>query len=53
MHTKYTILPRGCHTEWRKSDREEEISYGIPFMCNLKRNDMNEVIYKTETDTQT
>ena len=35
-----------------KSDREGEISYGIPFMCNLKRNLKSslksELTYKTE-----
>ena len=40
--------PRKCHNEWSKSDREGEISYGIPYMWNLKRNDTNELIYKTE-----
>ena len=30
------------------SDREAEISYDIPYMWNLKRNDTNELIYKTE-----
>ena len=31
-----------------KSDREGEISYDIPYMWNLKRNDTNELTYKTE-----
>ena len=44
---------RDCHTEWSKSDREGEISYGIPYMCNLKRNDTNELTYKIERDSQT
>ena len=30
--------------------REEIPLYGILYMCNLKRNDTNEVTYKTETD---
>ena len=30
-----------------KSDREGEISYDIPYMWNLKRNDTNELTYKT------
>ena len=36
-----------------KSDREGEISYGIPCMWNLKRNNRNELIYKLVTDSQT
>ena len=36
-----------------KLDREGEISYDIPFMWNLKRNDKNELTYKTERDSQT
>ena len=32
--------------------RQREISY-IACMRNLKRNDSNELIYKTETDSQT
>ena len=38
--------PRNYHTQWR------EISYGITFMWILKH-DTNELIYKTETDSQT
>ena len=34
------------------SDREGEISYDIPYVWNLKRNDANELIYKIETDSQ-
>ena len=34
-----------------KSDREGEISYDIPYMWNLKRNDTSELTYKTETDS--
>ena len=41
--------PRDCLTEWSNSDRGREISYDIPYMWNLKRNDANEHIYKTET----
>ena len=35
-----------------KSDKEEEISYGIPNRPNLKKNDTNQLIYKTETDLE-
>ena len=40
------------HTKWSKSDRERQISYDITYMWNLKC-DTNELIYKTETDSQT
>ena len=44
---------RDYHTKWSKSDRERQIPYDITYMGNLKRNDTNELIYKTETDSQT
>ena len=33
--------------------RERQISYGITYMWNLKKNETNELIYKTEIDSQT
>ena len=33
-----------------KSDREGEIVYDIPYVWNLKRSDINELTYQTETD---
>ena len=42
---------RECHTEWNKSDREREISYDIPYMWNLKRNDTNELQLKKQKQT--
>ena len=39
--------PGECHTQGSKSERE--ITYDIPDMWTLKRNDTNELIYKTET----
>ena len=45
--------PIECHTEWSMSDSEGEISYDIPYMWNLKRNDTNELTYQTERDSQT
>ena len=45
--------PRECHTEWSKSATERQISYDIAYVWNLKKNDTNELIYKTETDSQT
>ena len=35
-----------------KSERERQIPYDITYMCNLKY-DTNELIYETETDSQT
>ena len=36
-----------------KPDRERHISHDITYMCNLKKNDTNKLIYKTEIDSQT
>ena len=44
--------PRDAHTKGGKSDRERQTSYDITYMWNLK-NDTNELIYKTEIDSQT
>ena len=44
--------PGHYHTKWSKSDQERQISYDIAYMQNLK-NDTNDLIYKTETDSQT
>ena len=32
--------------------QRRKISYDIPYMWNLKRNDTNELTYKTERDSQ-
>ena len=32
------------------SQTEKQLSYAITYMWNLKKNDTNELIYKTETD---
>ena len=42
---------RDCHTEWRRSDGERQVSYDISYVCNFK-NDTNELIYKTEIESQ-
>ena len=33
--------------------RERQISYNITYMWNLKKNDINELICKIDTDSQT
>ena len=52
MDLESIILSEVSQTE-SKSDKEGEISYDIPYMWNLKRNDTNELNYKTEKDSQT
>ena len=45
--------PSDYHTKWSKSDRERQISYDITPMWNpILKNYTNELIYKTETDSQ-
>ena len=44
--------PRDYHTKWSKSERERQIPYDITYTWNLKH-DTNELIYETETDSQT
>ena len=44
--------PRDDYTKWIKSGRERQTSCDITFMWNLKC-DTYELIYKTETDSQT
>ena len=44
---------RNYHTMWNKSDREKQISYDITYMWNLKKNCVNELIYKTKVDSHT
>ena len=43
---------RDYHTKWSKSEWERQIPYDITYMWNLKY-DTNELIYKTEADSQT
>ena len=42
---------RDYHKKWSKSERERKLC-GSTYMWNLKY-DTNELIYKTETDSQT
>ena len=41
--------PQNCHTKLSQTEKEKSLVY----MWNLKKNNKNELIYKTETDTQT
>lgn len=43
--------PRKYHAKWGKSGRERKILYDIIYVWNVKNN-TNESIYKTETDSQ-
>ena len=43
--------PRDYNIKWIKSDREGQIPYDITYIWSLK-NDMNEVIYRTATNSQ-
>ena len=47
MNLERVILREG------NSDREGEMPYDILYMWTLKRNDTNELSYKTERDSQT
>ena len=44
--------PKDYHTKWNKSERERHIPYNITYMWNLNY-DPNELMYETETDSQT
>ena len=44
--------PRDCHTEWSKLDRERQ-SYHLYAESKKKKKDTNELVYKTETNSQT
>ena len=39
------------HTKCSQSERERQISYDITYMWNLLKNDKNELIYKTDSQT--
>ena len=41
--------PRVCHTEWSKSNKEEEMSYDILYIWNLKGNDTNKLTKEKKT----
>ena len=44
--------PRVCQLSKVKFDREGEISCGIPYILNLKRNDTKELTYKIGRDLE-
>ena len=44
--------PRDYHSKRSKSERERQIPYDVTYMRNLKY-DTTELIYETETDSQT
>ena len=43
---------RDCHTDWRKSGTETQISYNVPYTWNLK-SDTSGLIFKGEIGSQT
>ena len=48
-----TDFPRDHHTKWSKSERERQISYDNYLYVESKKIVKKELIYKTETDSQT
>ena len=42
---------RDYHTKWSKSEKYKY--HMIPLLCGILKNDTNELIYDTETDSQT
>ena len=45
--------PSDCHPGRSESDGEGGILYGIPSLWNLKRKDTENLLKKTERDSQT
>ena len=45
----YIYELRKYHTKWSKSDREKQISYHLHVKSS--KNDINELIYRTEIDS--
>ena len=44
--------PIDYNTKQNKSERERQIPYNITYMWNLKKNDTNELTYKTEIESK-
>ena len=47
----YIDGPRDYHTKWDKSKKDRY--HMIQLICDIQKCDTSEVIYKTETDSQT
>ena len=46
--------PRDYYTKWNKSEGEKQVVYDITYMWkSKKKKDTNELIYKTESNSQT
>ena len=43
--------PKDYHTKWNK--KEKDRYHMISLICRIQKNDTNELIYKTKTDSQT
>ena len=41
---------RDHHTPWGTSHKHRQVSHDTTYICNLKKNDAKELIYKVETD---
>ena len=46
----YMDGPRNCHTEWIKTERDKY--YMILLICGILKRSINELIYKTEVESQ-
>ena len=45
--------PRDCHTKWSLSDKDKYIIRHHLYVESKKQRDTNELVYKTEIDSQT
>ena len=45
--------PRDYHTKWSKPDRESQVLPDSQIYVESKKNNTNELIYKTEIESQT
>ena len=49
---KNEIMPFAAILKWSKSPRERQMSYDMAYMAESKKNDTDDLIYKTEADWQ-